>query len=148
MVDVATSVMQPAGLAELVHVVAPRTVADLAARGVPMESADIWLRDEELIHALREGKNTRGASLPLSVWRNLPAMLDGATPYIDTQDTALIYAFDLPGGVGKVMVRVNYADKVRIKGKRTRLTSNFVRTGGRVKAADMRNGMQYVELEK
>ena len=148
LVATASAAQQSAGLAALTHVVSPRTVADLAARGVPMESADVWLRDEELLHALRETKTDRGAALPLSVWRELPAVLDGATPYLDTHDAALVYAFDMPDGVGKVLVRVNYADKVRIQGKRTRITSNFVRTGGVVDETSIRTGKQFVELEK
>lgn len=148
MVDAAVTTMQPAGLAALAHVVSPRTVADLAERGVPLGSADVWLRDEELIHALRDTKSARDAALPLAVWRDLSALLDGATPYLDTHDAALVYAFDLPEGVGKVLVRVNYADKVRIDGKRTKLTSNFVRTGGVVDSTSIRTGSQYVPLEK
>ncbi|WP_306603911.1 phage minor head protein [Azonexus sp.] len=148
LVDVAASRMKPAGEAALVHVVAPRTIAALAERNIAMESADVWLRDEELIHALRHTKDARGATLPLTVWRELVAVLDGADPYLDTHDSALVYAFDMPDGVGKVLVRVNYADKVRVQGKRSRLTSNFVRTGGVVKVEDIRNGAQYVKLEK
>lgn len=148
LVATATTAQRATGLAALAHVVSPRTVADLADRGVPMESADVWLRDEELLHALRLTKSDRGAALPLSVWRELPAVLDGATPYLDTHDAALVYAFDMPDGVGKVLVRVNYADKLRIQGKRTRVTSNFVRTGGLVEARNINAGTQYVELEK
>lgn len=148
LVATASAAQQATGLVALAHVVSPRTVADLAARGAPMESADVWLRDEELLHALRVTKTDRGAALPLSVWSELPTVLDGATPYLDTHDPALVYAFDMPDGVGKVLVRVNYADKVRIQGKRTRVTSNFVRTGGLVKPEDITGGKQFVELEK
>lgn len=148
LVATATATMQASGSAALAHVVAPRTVADLAARGVPMESADVWLRDEELLHALRLTKSDRGATLPLAVWQELPVVLDGATPYLDTHDAVLVYAFDLPEGVGKVLVRVNYADKLRVQGKRTRMTSNFVRTGGVVEARNINAGTQYVQLEK
>lgn len=148
LVDSTATAMRSTGEAALVHVVAPRTVADLAARGLPLESADVWLRDEELLHALRESKDSRGAALPLAVWRELPAVLDGATPYLDTHDPALVYAFDLPDGVGKVLVRVNYADKVRQQGKRTRLTSNFVRTGGVIDSDNVDKDIRYVALEK
>ena len=148
LVDTAAASMQPAGLAALAHVVSPRTVADLAAHGVLLASADVWLRDEELIHALRHTKDARGASLPVTVWRDLATALDSATPYLDTQDTALVYAFDIPDGLGKVLVRVNYADKVRLQGKRTRLTSNFVRTGGLVEPKNINNGTQYSQLKK
>lgn len=83
----------------------------------------MWLRDEELLHALRE------AALSTQTWRDLPRLLEHATPYWDTQDPALVYAFDAADGVGKVLVRINYRDRVRAAGKRTKLTSNFVRTG-------------------
>ena len=140
--------MRPGGEAALVHVVSPRTVADLADRGLPLETADVWLRDTELVHALRDSKGDRGAALPLDVWRDLPNLLAEAIPYLDTQDTALVYAFDLGSDIGKVLVRVNYADKIRQAGQRTRLTSNFVRTGGTVQRADIENGSQYEPLKK
>lgn len=148
LVDAAAQSMRPVGRAALAHVVSPRTVADLAKRGVPMASADVWLRDEELIHALRLSKDARGATLSAAAWRQLPAVLYGADPYLDLLDTALVYAFDLSDGLGKVVIRVNYTDKLRADGKRTRLTSNFVRTGGVVKSEDIRKGSQFVKLEK
>lgn len=148
LVEAAVTSGQPAGEAALAHVVAPRTVADLASRGVPLESADVWLRDAELLHALRDAKAVRGATLPVEIWKDLPTWLSKATPYLDTKDTALVYAFDLPDGTGKVLVRVNYAEKARIAGKRTRLTSNFVRTGGVVEPRNLRDGTQYIKLEK
>ena len=148
LVDVAVASMRPAGNAALAHVAAPATVSDLAARGVPLASADIWLRDTELIHALRDAKGARGTALPAQTWRDLPALLKDATPYLDTQDTGLIYVFDAPGGLGKVAVRVNYTSKVQLGGKRDKLTSNFVRTGGVIEPADLAGGERYVRLEK
>ena len=148
LVEAAVATGQPAGEAALAHVVSPRTVADLATRGVPLESADVWLRDAELLHALRDAKTVRGATLPVDVWKDLPKHLSNAMPYLDTHDTALVYAFDLPGGVGKVLVRVNYGEKARIKGKRTRFTSNFVRTGGVVDTDNVANDIRYVVLER
>ena len=139
---------QASGTAALVQVVSPATVKDLAGRGVLLQSADVWLRDNELLHALRDVKSDRGATIPVDVWKDLPAYLSNATPYLDSHDPALIYAFDLPDGLGKVLVRVNYTEKARVDGKRTRFTSNFVRTGGVVKPADMQSGAQYIELKR
>jgi hypothetical protein len=148
LVDAAAATLRPRGEAALAHVAAPNTVADLARRGVPLETADIWLRDEELIHALRDTKSARGAALSLQSWRDLPALLAEATPYLDTADAALVYAFDTPDGVGKVLVRVNYRDKLRgADGKRTRVTSNFIRTGGIVAARNLKES-RYVALER
>jgi hypothetical protein len=148
LVETAVATGQPAGEAALAHVISPRTVADLAARGAPLESADVWLRDAELLHALRDTKTVRGATLPVDVWKDLPRHLSNAAPYLDMHDTALVYAFDLPEGVGKVLVRVNYGEKARIKGKRTRFTSNFVRTGGVVDTDNVANDVRYVALER
>jgi hypothetical protein len=138
LVDAASASMRPLGEAALAHVVSAATVAALASRGVALETADIWLRDGELIHALRDTKAARHAALPLQTWRDLPALLSGAQAYLDTEDLALVYAFDTSDGLGKVLVRVNYRDKLRgANGKRTRVTSNFIRTGGVVEAADL-----------
>lgn len=148
LVDAAVATMQPAGEAALAHVASPATVADLAARAVPLVSADVWLRDSELIHALRDSKAGRGTALSAQTWRDLPELLETATPYLDTEDTALVYVFDAPEGLGKVAVRVNYTSKVQQGGKRDKLTSNFIRTGGTVETKSIENDARYVELGK
>ncbi|MFN3985729.1 MAG: phage minor head protein [Rhodocyclaceae bacterium] len=146
MVDAAVATMRTSGAAALATVVAPPTVAALAQMGHALESADVWLRDEELVHALRDAKAARKASLSPQVWRDLPRLLETATPYWDTVDPALVYVVDIGGpGLGKVLVRINYRDKLRIGGKRTRVTSNYVRTGGVVESADLASG-RYVPL--
>lgn len=148
LVDAAATTMRPTGAAALAHVASPATVADLAARQMPLVSADIWLRDSELIHALRDSKDVRGAALSLQTWRDLPALLEDATPYWDTANSTLVYVFDAPGGLGKVAVRVNYASKLREGGVRDKLTSNFIRTGGRIDPFNITEGGQYVPLRK
>lgn len=148
LVDRVAGSLRAGGRAALVTVVAPATVAALARLGHGLETADVWLRDEELLHALRDTKAARAAALPVQTWRDLPRLLETATPYWDTADPALVYAFDAGGGQGKVLVRVNYRDKLRVGDKRTRVTSNFVRTGGIVDAANLRDGSQYLKLPK
>jgi hypothetical protein len=148
MVSATAASMQAGNQAALAHVAAPATVADLAARGVPLVTADIWLRDAELLHALREAKAGRGAGLSEATWRELPALLEKATPYLDTVDAGIVYVFDAPEGLGKVAVRVNYASKVRAGGKRDRMTSNFIRTGGLVEEFNITAGGRYELLKK
>jgi len=130
MVAVAAASMEPAGASVVAHVMEPLTVSALADRGIALNDAAIWLRDHELIHAIRDAKDARGVMLPLDVWIKLPEYLAGATPYLDTDNNTLIYAFDLPGVTGKVVVRVNYSAKVRDGGKRKIISSNFIVTGG------------------
>jgi hypothetical protein len=147
MIDAAKTVQRPTGAALVVHAVSPATALALDAQGVALQSADIWLRDRGLIHALRDAKSARGAALPERAWRDLPQHLAQATPYLDTQDQALVYAFDLPDGTGKVLVRVNYTEKVRDGGRRARVTTNFIRTAGIVDPMNIAGDPRYVELK-
>jgi len=147
MIDQAKKTKQPAGDAVMVHGIEPTTVQALADLGVKLQSADIWLQDRELIHALRDAKTDRGAALPEEVWRDLPRYLAKATPYLDTQDQALVYAFDLPDGAGKVLVRVNYAEKMRDGGQRIKVTTNFIRTAGIVDPLNIAGDSRYQELK-
>ncbi|HRQ57652.1 MAG TPA: phage minor head protein [Azoarcus taiwanensis] len=145
MVDSVATTLRATGDAALVTVVAPATVAALGRLGHALESADVWLRDEDLLHALRDSKAGRGAALPLRAWRDLPLGLAGAQAYWDNEDPALVYALDTEDGLGKVLVRVNYREKLRQGNRRTRLTSNFIRTGGVVEERNLREP-RYVRL--
>jgi hypothetical protein len=146
MVDRVETTMQAHSETLLVHTLAEKTLADLAARNVAPQSAGVWLRDQELLHGLRDAKAGLGTALPVSVWRDLPALLAGAKPYLDTVDHALVYAIDLGAELGKVVVRVDYSDKVRIEGERQRIRANFIRTGGRVDRGNIEGDRRYVPL--
>lgn len=137
MVDRINKTKQATQETRLAHVVSKTTVDDLAEQGVQLSNAAVWLRDDELLHALRETKEARGANLPLAVWRDLPALLETATPYLDKVDQALIYALDLPNAVGKLVIKVNYREKGRFNGVRDRVTSNFIATGGIIEKGDL-----------
>jgi hypothetical protein len=89
--DATRKTLQAGGNAAQVHTVAPATVADLAEKAVVLENAAVWMRDTELMHALRDDKVLRGAALADDVWRDLPLHLESAVPYLDIQDAALIY---------------------------------------------------------
>ncbi|MBS4049955.1 MAG: hypothetical protein KGZ69_01980 [Methylomonas sp.] len=116
---------------------APATVTALAAFDVELQNAAVWLRDGELVHAIRDSKVDRGSALPLEIWLNLAEHLDAAKPYFDTVDAAVIYAFDVPSEVGKVVVRLNRLEKVRERGVRKKITSNFIATGGIIEAGNL-----------
>lgn len=128
--DATRQAMAGKGDTVLVHTVAPQTVAALAEEGVALENAAVWMRDTELMHALRTTKTVRGAALPDGVWRDLPAQLESALVYLDTDNNTLLYVVDMGERIGKVVVRVNYNEKGRFDGVRARIVSNFVQTGG------------------
>lgn len=145
--DAVRQAMAGQGDTLLVHTVAPQTVAALLDEGVALENAAVWMRDTELVHALRDAKALRGAALPDEVWRDLPAVLESATAYLDTQNMTLLYAVDLGERAGKVVVRVNYNQKGRFDGARQRIVSNFVATGGMVNKTNLAEA-RYVLLKK
>lgn len=126
---------------------AGRFLTALASNGVVLTDAAIWLRDHELIHAICDYKDARGVALPLDVWLNLSEYLNRAVPYLDTGNNTLIYVFDLPGVTGKVVIRVNYLNKVRDGGTRKNITSNFIVTGGVIGETDIGES-RYIMLQE
>ena len=117
---------------ELLHVGAlPQQVIDgLEMRGIGLESAVISMRDEDVLHAMRDSKS---GQLSGDFWSDLPAMLrePGAVLLDTTQSVpALLYVYDMPGGKGKVVVVMNYVVKVRGEDrKKVSLVTNIVRSG-------------------
>ncbi|MDR0701311.1 MAG: phage head morphogenesis protein [Azoarcus sp.] len=147
MADRVTSTLRAQGEAVLIGGVPPDVVTRLQALGHPMQSADIWLRDEELLHALREAKRERAAALPVEVWRDLPRLLRQGEAYFDAADPALVYVIDGVLKTGKVAIRVDYHSKLRdaTSGKRKQRVANFIRTGGLLRDGDM-SEKRYVKL--
>ena len=145
--DTTRASMQASGTTVMVQTIDPATIELLLAEGVVLENAAVWMRDTELLHALRDYKADRGATLPDAVWRDLPQRLANADVYLDTKDQALIYAIDLGDQAGKVVVQVNYNLKGRFEGTRARIVSNFVQTGGLVNYRNL-GETRYVPLKK
>lgn len=135
------------GAAALVHVLDADTLAALRTHGVELASAAVLMRDSALVHALRDTKAARGAALPEWVWSGLPTLLASAEPLLDVVDRALVFALSLPERAGKVVVRVDYAEKVRLGDQRARVRANFVQTGGVVEPYNLNPSQgQYVPL--
>ncbi|MCL2830714.1 MAG: phage head morphogenesis protein [Betaproteobacteria bacterium] len=135
--------------AVMAWVLSPRTVADLQERGIPVGSAGVWLRDEDLGHAKREDKVKRGDALPKEAWRNLPDALAQARLLLDVEDNTLLCVFGLPdGGSGKLAVKLERKTKFHDAGKRRNERINFVRSGGDVLPANLSNPRKYVEIAR
>ena len=139
MVNSVASKMQAHGQTMLAHVLSPATVADMTRLGVPLDDCAIWMRDHDLLHAIRDSKTEAGRALPLETWMNLPDLIAEAKPSFDALDPGLVYALggDAGNGVEKLVVRVNLKEKVRIGDTRDRLRSNFIHTGGVVDQANL-----------
>jgi len=143
--------MQAKGETALMHIISPTVVAAMKRLNHPLETSGVWLTDDALLHGIRDTKAARGAALPLSTWKNLPALMDGAEVWLDTLDNRLLFVFqsDGSGKMEKVAVAVNYVEKARLagtKGKRQKLRSNYIRTGGLVDILNIDNNPRYVFL--
>jgi SPP1 gp7 family putative phage head morphogenesis protein len=147
LVDKVVRTKRASGATALVHVVDAATQQALREQNVSLASSAVLMRDSELLHAVRDTKLARGAALEPEQWAQLPDLLDTATPYLDTQDQALVYAIELPERAGKVVIRLNYTEKARFGSQRARVTANFVQTGG-VVDADNTLEQRYIELKK
>lgn len=146
LVDDTAQSMRATNAAQQVHTVEPEVVALLAGRGVELDNAAIWMRDTELLHAIRDNKTDRGTALPEDFWRDLPTKMGAASVYLDTTDNSLIYALPVDGKTAKIVVRVNFGEKVRLDGVRDRVVSNFVRTGGLIEPKNLESDSRYVLL--
>lgn len=134
---------------ELMHVGAlSQPVLDgLEARGLPPVSSVISVRDEDVLHAMRD---TKDAQLSPDFWSGLPESL--RTPSAVLLDTSqakhsLLYVVDADGdGKNKVVVVLDYELKVRdASGKKVRTVTNMVRTG-KYLAERQLNGLLGYEL--
>lgn len=128
--DATRQTMQAGANTVMVHTISPAVVSALAENNVVLDNAAVWMRDTELMHAIRDTKTDRGAALPDEVWRDLPTLLESATPYWDSVKKNLIYVFELDPKIGKFVIEINYNEKGRFDGVRSRIVSNFVNTGG------------------
>lgn len=146
--EVTTAGYQVKNTGVMAHVLTGATVSHMEELSQPLQTAAIYMVDADLIHALRDVKTARGAALPIDIWLNLPKYLADADIYYDMQDPALVFAIDAEGVVGKVVVRVNYAKKIRLEGKRENLKANFVSTGGLLGSNAIKNIARYLKLKR
>ncbi len=108
----------------------------LAARGVSLDSGAITVQQSTIMHMMRDLKTNAGNAVPADLLKKMPELLNKPKAVlVDRQDLALVYVFDVPTDprMGKLVVRVNYADKARPPGgKAQTIRTNSVRTAGLV----------------
>lgn len=97
------------------------------------QTAVIAVRDQDILHALRESKQAKQLSLPETFWYNLPEKLQQPKAILLQTDRSgkdnLLYIFETEQG--KVAVKLDYEVKLKdpLSGKKLTHKLNLVRTG-------------------
>ena len=110
-------------------------VAKLAQRGVSPATAEIAIRDEDVLHAHRD---TKKGALPWEWYLDLPLhLMNRRAVILDTTEPAspaLLYVFDLQGATGKVVLKLDYLVTTKgTDGIRRKVPMNILRSGREIK---------------
>lgn len=121
------------GSMKYVGVVPPDVITKLEVKELAPQTAVIAVRDEDVLHALRDTKQGKGINLPIEFWEILPEKLRSPTAIlldITQAKNALIFVYD--DDAGKVLVTMDYSVKIKdpISKTKQRAELNIVKTGG------------------
>ncbi len=114
------------------------------------ESAALSISDREVIHFLREVKASKGNALPLDTVKNLPNVLQNhKAVLLDKRNNGLVYVFDAEEETkkGKVAVHLDFFITVKTKGKRKKIQTNTLRSGGLVSLKNLEDTKSYKLIE-
>lgn len=131
MVDTVAATRQARGVAKSVGVIPSSVIAELERRKLAPASAIITLRDEDILHSMRDSKADQ---LPIEFWRNVVSYLIAPEAILLDKTSGrrdLIYVFDLGKGKGKAILKLDYKIKVRDPetNKTNRIIANAIRSG-------------------
>lgn len=144
----ARSLTQARGESQVVGAIAPEWLAKLAKEGVRPATAELVVRDADVLHAHRDAKKDK---LPWDWYQDLPLHVDAPSAVILDKTVAdrpaLLYVFTLPGKSAKLVLSLDYVVAVRnSSGKKDRQLMNVFKTG---KLVDLQGMVQpgYVWLK-
>lgn len=132
-VDQLSEVRRAAGEVRHVGTLPPPIVRALQQRQREPQTAVISVRDEDVLHTLRDSKAGSDAALPPGVYRHLPELLQRVNALLLEAETGvLLYVVDLvreDGQVVKLVLKMDMTVKMRLAGgKPARVPLNIVRT--------------------
>lgn len=129
MVDNVTSTMQKRGEMKYVGAVPREVIKQLDDMGIAPQTAVIAVRDEDILHALRDTKTAKGIHLPAEFWKHLPDKLKNPDAILLQNDKGshnLLFVFSTEQG--KVVVKMDYEIRVKDKLGKRKVKVNVVRT--------------------
>ena len=103
-----------------------REVAKIKQNGVDLESKDIFLSDQRVLHALRDFKKNNGKSVSPDELKFFVENIASCSMYFDTEKANIIFATYQNGKVQKFVVEPNY----KLKANGTKFIANAFITAG------------------
>ena len=120
-----------------VGIINDEVVDKLSKMGKAPHHSIIAVRDDDILHGLRDSKQALGKDLNMEFWQNLPTELQNPTAILlqtkeqQRQKSALdTLVFVYKNSNGKVLVKVDYAVKIKENnGEKKQVKLNMVKTG-------------------
>lgn len=130
---------RPRGEWRVVGAIAPDLLQAMATHAVTPKTAELVVRDEDVLHTFRGAKKVQLAE---DWYRGLPDRVDSpAAVVLDktvADSPALLYVFDLPEQRAKLVLSLDYTVARRnAEGKKERVPVNIFRTGRLVDPQDL-----------
>lgn len=130
---------RPRGEWRVVGAIAPDLLQAMATHAVTPKTAELVVRDEDVLHTFRDSK---GSQLPRDWYARLPDVIAQpqavALDMTNASAPALLYVFDLPGQTAKLVLSLDYTVARRGEaGKKERVPVNIFRSGRLVDPASM-----------
>lgn len=135
MVDTVNTQKIARGNMKYVGVIPENVITKLDNLDKAPQSAVIAVRDDDVLHALRDSKQAKGISLPVEFWEQLPEKLrHPKVILLDDQQKQPTLLFVYETEQGKVAVKMDYEIKLKdvLSGKKLPHKLNMVRTASRL----------------
>lgn len=135
MVDTVSTQKIARGNMKYVGVIPENVITKLDNLDKAPQSAVIAVRDDDVLHALRDSKQAKGINLPVEFWEQLPEKLRHPKAILlDDQQKQPTLLFVYETEQGKVAVKMDYEIKLKdvLSGKKLRHKLNMVRTASRL----------------
>lgn len=137
MVDTVSTQKIARGNMKYVGVIPENVITKLDNLDKAPQSAVIAVRDDDVLHALRDSKQAKGISLPVEFWEQLPEKLRHPKAILlqakeqqrnKNAGDALLFVYETEKG--KVAVKMDYEVKIKdeLSGKKLAHKLNIVRT--------------------
>lgn len=131
MVDTVSQQKIARGNMKYVGVIPENVITKLDNLDKAPQSAVIAVRDDDVLHALRDSKQAKGISLPVEFWEQLPEKLRNPSAILletDQKLPTLVFVYDTEQG--KVAIKMDYEVKLKDELSKKKFTHkvNLVRT--------------------